>query len=178
MTILRKFFGLELEAAVFCIALISIFEALMNFVIIFSLLCDDGSLGDCIVTGILSGLLMNVLLIFGTMKRKQNYLLPWLVISFIVNIIFGIIIILFTVGVIISLDRTDNDFCEQVFIYTIVIALFLAAYAINIYIFLAIYSLYVTFKNQHQQLTNESTTQDLDNANSSQNNRTYLFSPV
>lgn len=140
--------------------MIGIVRAVTSFIATYLQLCDDENF-DFIFIGILIGFVINGLLIFGTIKRKQNYLLPWLIIGFIESILFGIVIILFAIGMIFPMTSARRHFSKDTFYKTIMLILLLTAYALSIYIFLAIYSLYGKFKNQHQQLANESTTQDL-----------------
>lgn len=145
----------ELETGVFWIAFLGIFGNLIQFTAILSQLPGDGMRDNAMVGGII-GLLIAILvygsMLFGTMKRRPNYLLPWLFINFCANIAYGIGVIAFTIESFSSVDgNKDVSISIQILVIFIAIIFLLAIYALAIHIFLAVYSLYIKIKNQKNQ---------------------------
>lgn len=141
----------ELETGVLTIAFLGIFGVLGHFVTILSKMPNDanGYFVAASIIGLLSVLLVYGLLVFGAIKRRPSYLLPWLVIAFIGNIIYGLVIVGFAIKMISSLDSSSKDFSAQLpFVITAIIVI-ASIYALSIYIYMAVYSLYAKLKNQN-----------------------------
>lgn len=145
MATLRKFFWLELETGAFCIGILGIFGSLTNLVS-----NEPTSMQS------LAYLLACASLIFGTMKRIHYYLLPWIILDFI-----GIILATFFIISLIILFFFDNEKMHrgfepltrghtsiEGFCFTVLIAI----YALLIYMLMAVSSLYVVFKKEHQRI--------------------------
>lgn len=144
MATLRNFFWLELETGAFCIGILGIFGSLT------SLYSNEATSMQS-----LAYLLACASLIFGTMKRIHFYLLPWIILDFI-----GIILTTFSIIILIILFFFDQEKMHrgfesftshtsiEVFCFTVLIAI----YALLIYMFMAVSSLYVVFKKEHQRI--------------------------
>lgn len=155
MATLRKFFWLELETGALCIGILGIFGSLMKFHFLNDRYYEPISMQALVY------IVACALLIFGTMKRVHYYLLPWLILSFI-----GIILTTFVVVSTIILLCFHNDqmhravqqttrvyISEQRFeSFVVFFTVLIAIYALLIYMFMAISSLYVMFKNEHQRI--------------------------
>lgn len=162
MPILRKCcFCCELETGGMCVAHYGFFQILVSFVaVLFFESPNRTMLEDIIelespdktmledIIGLSIALLIYGLMLYGTMKRKHNYLLPWIFLNFIGAIAFGFYIILAAVSRIFLSDDISEDFSIDIFIKIIST---LAIYGLFVYIFLAIYSLYVRIKNENNQ---------------------------
>lgn len=152
MPILRKCcFCCELETGANCIAYLGIFQTLVSIVALLFGLPGPGYEKLFQIIGLLIPLSIYGLMVYGTMKRKHNYLLPWLIINFIGNILIGICIIAVFIVRTSSLDSTSEDFSTEIVTIFIMIIFALAIYGLSVHIFLAIYSLYDKIRKENNQ---------------------------
>lgn len=153
MPILRKCcFCCELETGANCIAYLGIFQTLMSIVALIFGSSGSGNEKLVQIIALLIPLSIYGLMVYGTMKRQHNYLLPWLIINFIGNILFGIYIIVLFIAGISSLDSTSENFSTEIVTIFIMIIFALAILGLSVHIFLAVYSLYVKIREENNQL--------------------------
>lgn len=163
--LLRKCFCYELETGVLNI---SNFGSTLCYIIIFRSIVEfyikpikiEPIVAIVIVCVIL--LLMHALLYTGVNTRNHYFLLPWIVFNFLLNIIGGIFLIILFIMICICMFATDNKTeyiiyaRKEIFQESTVLAILFylsmcALYALNVYLYWVVYSLYVKFRDERKR---------------------------
>lgn len=152
MAVLRRFFCFELETAALSIGSIAFF---------FSLVLSAAAINDRHTSAVsyLIFLLASGLLIWGTIKRNQYFLLPWMIIHFAVCVIATLV---FFATIVVATDKitgielskgenTNHEAIKKKFSFVIVEIIFGFGYALVVYIYMAIASLHSKLEDEEQQ---------------------------
>lgn len=157
MAVLRRFLCLELETTALVIGFISILlSAILR-------IAFDAPRGPCLVW-----LLVSWLLIYGTAKRNRYFLIPWLIMHFIVCGIAALSFLIVFVTIVVSIEKVDKlrlniNYFDQYYGMSeseakrstadrvIVGIIYGAVCVLVVYMFKAIASLYSQLRDEEQQ---------------------------
>lgn len=163
--LLQKCFCWELKAGVLNIATAGVtlcFISIFRTIVEFNITPIKIEPVVAIVTVFVILLLMNLLLDFGANTQNHYYFLPWIVFHFLLNIIGGIFHIVLFIMICICIFSTDNktDYIiyvkKQMFQESTVLAILFylsmcTLYALSVYLFWVVYSLYVKFRDERRR---------------------------
>lgn len=153
MPVLRKFFCLQLETGVLCIGILGILGSLMRYYDSTNPTFRPGPIETSVY------ILVLALLIFGTIKRNHYYLLPWLILTYIGIIVTSLVILTIIVLTFINygemrraVEKTVGTYHSGQSTFLIFLTLLFAVYALMIYMYMAVSSLFSTFKKENPRI--------------------------
>lgn len=153
MPALRKFFCLQLETGVLCIGILGILGSLVKYYDSTNPTYRPGPIETLVY------ILICALLIFGTIKRNHYYLLPWLILTYIGIIVTSLVILTIIVLSFINYEEMQRAVEKNIGTYNssqntflIFFSLLIAVYALMIYMYMAVSSLFSTFKKENPRL--------------------------